>query len=178
MENQIEIEEINVIKNNDIEEQYIISVNKFIVLSVLSFGLYELWWIYKSWRFFQQKDKLDIMPAIRAILSIFFLISLFNRIKNFANTTGSKSSYSSVSLFIGIFLSNLLVLLPDPVWLLSTLNFVFFIPAFTALNYAKQNSKNLSVTIQADYNGRQIAVIIAGIILWALVLLGMTMVEV
>ena len=175
MEDQIEIKEINTLKNNDIEEQQIISVNKFIILSVLSFGLYELWWIYKSWRFFQQKDKLDIMPAVRAILSIFFLISLFIRIQDFANKKGYKSHYSSVSLFIGLFITYFLVKLPDPFWLISLLSFVFLIPPFKALNFAKQNSTNFIVTEQSSFNGRQIAIIIVGLIFLAFVLLGMTL---
>ena len=73
MENQDEIlDSRNLETNNDVEEQKIISLNKFIFLSIISFGTYEIWWIYKAWRFYQQKEKLDIMPAARAIFSIFF----------------------------------------------------------------------------------------------------------
>jgi len=35
----------------------------FIFLSIITLGLYSVWWIYKAWRFFQQKEMIDIMPA-------------------------------------------------------------------------------------------------------------------
>ena len=48
---------------NYVEEQKIISLNMFIFLSITTLGLYSVWWIYKAWRFFQQKEMIDIMPA-------------------------------------------------------------------------------------------------------------------
>ena len=174
MENQIEVLNINTEENNVVEDQQIIDVNKFVILSILSFGLYQVWWIYKSWRFFQQKDRLDIMPAVRALFSIFFLIPLFHRIIDFANRKGYNGNYSSVSLFIGFFVANFLVQLPDPFWLISVFSFVFLIPSFKALNFAMQNSTDFIVEEQSSFNGRQIAIIIIGAILWTLLLIGMT----
>jgi hypothetical protein len=58
-------------ETSEIDEQKIISLNKFIFLSIISFGAYEIWWIYKAWKFYQQKENLDIMPAARALFSIF-----------------------------------------------------------------------------------------------------------
>ena len=110
----------NLEKTTDVEVQQIISLNKFIFLSIISFGTYELWWIYKAWRFFMQKDKLDIMPAVRTIFS-----------------------------------------------------FVFIIPPFKALNFAKQNATDIIVDEQTSYSRRQIALIIVGAIFWVLVIVGM-----
>ncbi|MCA4255387.1 DUF4234 domain-containing protein, partial [Acinetobacter baumannii] len=50
------------IQSNHIENLKVISVNKFIFLSLISFGLYPIWWMFKAWRFFLIKDKLNIMP--------------------------------------------------------------------------------------------------------------------
>ncbi|MDI9862642.1 hypothetical protein [Flectobacillus roseus] len=86
----------NAPETNDIDEQKIISLNKFIFLSIISFGAYEIWWIYKAWKFYQQKENLDIMPAARALFSIFFLNRLFNKILDFAKERGYKENYSSV----------------------------------------------------------------------------------
>jgi hypothetical protein len=174
MENQIEITDIKTEINKAVEEQHIISVNKFKVLCILSFGLYGLWWIYKAWRFFQQKDQLNITPAVRTIFSIFFLIQLFNKILDFANAKGYNRHFSSVLLFIGYFVGNLLANLPDPFWKISVLSFVFLIPSFNALNFARQNSTDFIVTEQSSFNGRQIVIIIIGSLFWALVLLEMT----
>lgn len=175
MENQNEFS--NSDKNvafSDVEEQQIISLNKFIFLSIVSFGTYSIWWIYKAWRFFQQKEKLDIMPAARAIFSFFFLISLFNKILDFAQQKGYKVSYSPNLLFFGYFVVNILSRLPNPYWLISLFSFVFLIPSFLALNYAKQNSNEFVVTEKTSFNNRQIVLIVIGIIFWILVLLGMS----
>ncbi|MFX8512392.1 hypothetical protein ABTM04_21180, partial [Acinetobacter baumannii] len=76
----INLNQTQSIQSNHIENLKVISLNKFIVLSIISFGLYQIWWVFKAWRFFLIKDKLNIMPAARAVFSIFFLYSLFNRI--------------------------------------------------------------------------------------------------
>lgn len=176
MENQDEIIDANVTHPiNNIEEQKIINLNKFIFLCIISFGLYEIWWIYKAWRFYKQKENLDIMPAARAIFSIFFLTTLFDKILLFAKEKGYGKNFSSIELFIGFFFGNILAKLPEPFWLISLFSFVFLIPPFKALNYAKQNSSEFVVTEQTSFSGRQIGLIIVGIIFWGLVLFGMTM---
>ncbi len=35
----------------------------FMLLHIATFGLYSTWWIYKNWRFFNEKDNLTINPA-------------------------------------------------------------------------------------------------------------------
>ncbi len=65
----INLKQTQSIQSNHIENLKIISVNKFIFLSLISFGLYPIWWMFKAWRFFLIKDKLNIMPAARAIFS-------------------------------------------------------------------------------------------------------------
>lgn len=179
MENHNEILDAGYLETTyDIEEQRIISLNKFILLSVISLGIYQIWWVYKEWRFFKQKKKSDIMPAARAIFSIFFLTSLFSRILAFAKEKGYDENYSSVALFIGVIIGNLTSRLPEPFWLISIFGFVFFIPPFKALNYAKQNSENFRVTEQTAFSGRQIALIAIGVIFWGLVILGMSNVNI
>jgi hypothetical protein len=176
MENQDEIlDSGNLVKNNVVEEQKIISLNKFIFLSIISFGAYEIWWIYKAWRFYKQKEKLDIMPAARALFSIFFLNSLFNKILEFAKEKGYNDNYSPTILFSGFLIGIISGWLPDPFWLISILSFIFFIPPFKALNFAKQNSTDFIVSEQLSFSGRQIALIVIGVIFWALVLMGMVL---
>jgi hypothetical protein len=159
---------------NYIDEQQIISQDMFIVLCVASFGIYPVWWIYKAWKFYKQKEMLDIMPAARAIFSIFFLQNLLVKILDFAKEKGYEGNYSPFALFLGFLFTNMLSNLPDPLWMISILSFVFLISPFNALNYAKQNSDDFIVTVQTSFNGRQIGLIIAGLIFWGLVILGMT----
>lgn len=158
---------------SDIEEQYLISQKKFIILSVATLGVYCTWWTYKAWRFFQQKEKTDIMPALRALTNVFFLISLLNKIRSYANEKGYGTTYSSVLLYVGFLLVSLLVQLPDPYWLLAIGSFVFLIAPFEALNFAKRNSPDLAVIEQDSFNRRQKVLVILGGIFWFLVIFGL-----
>ncbi|WP_271784428.1 hypothetical protein [Aquimarina algiphila] len=167
MENILEIDK------TELKEFELLSIQKFIILSVLSLGLYEVWWIYKSWRFFRDKDNLDIMPAARAIFAIFFLNSLFEKIQDFSKSKGYTKTFSSIGYFIGFIGLNFASKLPDPYWLISFLSMFFLIPALESLNYGIKNSGEYKVIENGKYNYRQISIIIIGSIIWILVLIGM-----
>jgi len=161
--------------SHDVDEQKIISLNKFIFLCIISFGMYQIWWTYKTWRFFKQKEKSDIIPVARTIFSIFFLHSLFSRILDYAKAKNYSGSYSATALFIGYLVVSFLSRLPEPFWVVSILSFTFLIPPFNALNYAKQNSTDFVVTEETSFSTRQIILAIVGLIFWALVIVGLTM---
>ncbi len=163
------IPESNVVDKIEINK---LSVNKFVILSIVTLGLYELWWIFKSWRFFQDKEKSDIMPAVRTIFSIFYLIPLFNKILNLAKNNGYKHSYVSVFLFVGFLIVNLLVLLPTPFFLAAIVSFVFLIPPYKALNFAVDYCEGFTIIEQSAFSKRQIFLLIIGVILWILVFVG------
>ena len=156
-----------------VEEQYNISVGKFVFLSFITFGLYQLWWTYKAWRFFKQKQDLDITPPLRALFGLFFLWPLFTRIKNFAEEQGYTKPFYPLLLFLGSLLFEVFSLLPGPFFIVSLLSIVFFIPPFNALNYAKLQCNEFITIEKESFNTRQIVLICLGTVFWLLVLLGM-----
>ncbi|MEB3754744.1 DUF4234 domain-containing protein [Acinetobacter sp. MD2(2019)] len=156
-----------------IDPQRIISLKKFIFLSILTFGIYDIWWIFTAWRFFQQKDQLKIMPALRSIFCIFFLYQLFNKIKKFSNETGHTQDYSSGLLFVGYIFTSMLYKLPDPFWLISFASIVFLIQPFQALNAAKIKSAAVMVIEGKSLSKPEIILIILFSIFWILVVLGL-----
>lgn len=151
----------------------LVTGTKVLILSLVSFGLYGIWWIYKSWRFFKEKDGLDIMPVARALFSIFFLYSLFENIQTYARSNGYQKSYSSGALFAGQIIFSLASRLPAPYWLVSIVSSFFIVAPANALNFAIANSEQYNATTVSGFNGRQIAVLVIGGILWALVLAGL-----
>lgn len=163
----INLNQTQSIQSNHIENLKVISLNKFIFLSFISFGLYQIWWMFKTWRFFLIKDKLNIMPAARAIFSIFFLYSLFNHIKTYSKEQEYPHDFSSGWMYLGYLITSLLVRLPDPYWLISLCSIIFLIPAFKALNYAQ---KQIETTIEQEkFNTPQIILTIIGSIMWLLI---------
>lgn len=175
MEIQTQALENSLESNIKIETQNIISLNKFIFLSFMSFGTYKIWWTYKTWKFFNQKDELDINPIARSLFSIIFFNSLVNEILDYAQEKKYTGCYSPSFLFFGFLLSNLSARLPEPFWLISTLSFIFFIPPFNALNFAKLNSTEFTVVEESKFSTRQIILIVIGAIFWGLVILGMNL---
>ena len=66
----------------------ITSTGKFIILSILSLGIYELVWMYRNWKFFKEKEKTDISPFWRAWFAIFFIYFLLKKILEYAKKEG------------------------------------------------------------------------------------------
>ncbi|MFY0598938.1 MAG: hypothetical protein JXR03_04655 [Cyclobacteriaceae bacterium] len=161
----------------DKEEVELISINKFAILCVVSFGLYEIWWIYKSWRFFKDKDNLDIMPAWRALFSVFFLYQLFERILDFAKKNGYSKDYASAGLLIAFIILNVTSKLPDPYWLISFLAFLCIIPALKAFNSAIRNSSKYKAIERVGFNTSQTVLLIVGGIVLILSIIGLTVDE-
>jgi hypothetical protein len=169
MENEIKIPESNSIPTDyEIEEQQIISVSKFILLSIVTIGFYELWWFYNAWRFFKQKEKSDIMPVCRTIFNIFFIWQLFDKILKLAKEKNYEKDYASGLLFSGFILFTVSAYLPEPYFLISIFIFIVFIPPFKAFNFVKQNSTGFKVNEQKTFNGRQITLIVIGTLFWIL----------
>ena len=58
-----------------------IPVTRLVVLSILSAGLYEVYWIYKNWRYLKERDGLEIWPFWRGIFGVFYCHSLLRAIR-------------------------------------------------------------------------------------------------
>jgi hypothetical protein len=57
-----------------------VSPARIILLSILSFGVYEAYWIYKNWNYIKARTGRPMMPFWRGIFGIFFCHSLFREI--------------------------------------------------------------------------------------------------
>lgn len=153
------------------EDRTLLNLKQFILLSVLSLGLYNIWWMFKAWRFFLQKDQLDIQPALRAIFSIFFLYGLFERIRKYAQQQGYSKRFSSGWMFLGVMVFSYLSYLPAPYFILYICSVLFYIPAFMALNYAKRHTENIETIEQEKFKTAHIILMFFGAIMWLLLFL-------
>lgn len=59
-----------------------ISPARLIILSIVSFNLYELYWIYKNWQFIQKRTGMKMMPFWRGWFGIFHCHSLLRFISD------------------------------------------------------------------------------------------------
>jgi hypothetical protein len=140
-----------------------VTTTKFIVMSICTLSVYELYWFYKNWNLIKQREQTDIMPFWRAFFAYFFCYSCFSRIREHAESVGVGQSLAASPLAIGWIITSLLWRLPDPFWLVSMLAFLFMLPPVAAANRI-----NAKVAPHHDPNGRftawnWVAVVVGGI---------------
>lgn len=166
------LENENLSLDYPIEDQKLITTTQFLVLNFVTFGVYTLWWMYKEWRFIKEKENLDILPAARAIFSIFFIHSLFTRILDYAKSLGYSKSYSPVLLlvlYIFFTLTSSISMLSS----LFSLVWVFLmIPPFQASNFAKLQDSRFNSEYQSSFSTNQIILLVLGVVCWYLFIVG------
>ena len=70
-------------RSNPNEPQFFyIPESHFIIMSLITLGLFNTYWIYRNWKYIKEKDDLDIIPFWRAVFGLFFIHSLLNEIAN------------------------------------------------------------------------------------------------
>lgn len=73
---------------------------KLVVMSVVTFGLYQMFWFYKNWRIVKLQTSTRIMPFWRAFFGYFFCYSLFILIRRVAVRQGIKPMLSPGMAFL------------------------------------------------------------------------------
>ena len=104
------------------------STLKFVVMSICTFGLYELYWFYKNWVQVKARDGTSISPFWRAFFAPFWAYSYFKHVKASANENDVPESLNIRLLATMYFIAMALSQSPDPYWLVGLLSFVFIIP--------------------------------------------------
>jgi len=156
-----------------------VPVARLIILSIVSFSLYEAYWIYKNWRYVKERDRLDIRPFWRGFFGIFFCHSLLRRIHEDQEARAVQvPTFSPGGLATGwvvlIIVANLITRAPG----LAASVISAFVPSFLCL-VPVQNYIN-AVEEQRNPGGRSygwsaghIVCLVFGLIIWALILIGL-----
>lgn len=168
-------ENVQDVIDNKKYELYRISQGKFIILCVLTFGLYEIWWTYKAWRYLQLKEKSAINPVLRAFLRIIYQIPLYYKILKTAKSYDYKKSFIPWMLFLGyiFYPISMFFLFPQLINFASILSFIFIIQPFNALNFVMEHCEEVIVPEQKGFNSRQIFLMVFFGLFWLLILLGL-----
>jgi len=106
---------------------------KFIAMSICTFGIYELYWSYRNWRFVKDRDGLDIMPFWRAFFYPLWHYSLLTELNTTLKSKVLSSRAFRVVLAVLVLALNMTIRLPDPYWMVSTLTFLGFLPPILAM---------------------------------------------
>ncbi|MBW4574595.1 MAG: hypothetical protein KME08_04860 [Aphanothece sp. CMT-3BRIN-NPC111] len=161
--------------NQSVDNQQFSNVQpiwKFCFLYIITFGIYQLPWAHKHWKFIKERENLKISAWFRSWFLPFFLYSLCQKVFALAEEQGyrEKPSPFQITLFYWIFV--VLSRLPDPLWLISLLSFVPLLSILKAINYYWEQ-KQQHLPKRTSFTGREIAWIVFGVIFWLLVIVGL-----
>jgi glutaredoxin len=138
-----------------------VSKLKLILMSLFTFGLYEVYWFYKNWKLIKTRTGQNLSPFWRAFFSIIFCYPLFKHIQASADSQGCKSNINPGWLLIGYIALNVTWRLPDPFFIISLLTFLPLLSVQGVIN-----DLNLKTAPHAERNSRfsitNFAVIIIG----------------
>ncbi len=154
-----------------------IPIERLILLSIASGGLYEAYWIYKNWRYIKERDSRYIHPFWRGIFGIVFCHSLLKRIH--ADTEArsmEEPSFSPRGLATGwvilVLLANLIGRTPGAgASIISFLmpSFLLFVPIQNYINSVTH--KRNPVQPYYGWSSGHVVCLVLGLALWALTLL-------
>lgn len=60
---------------------FVVAPRKFLLMVLLSHGLYTFYWMYKQWSTYRAATGTRVLPLVRAFFSIFFVYALVIKIK-------------------------------------------------------------------------------------------------
>lgn len=84
----------------------VISVGKFFLLSLLTLGMYQVYWGWKNWEILKRVKGLNVSPGIRGFFIVFTSFSLFKEILALAKDHSYKGSYVPWLLASGFLILN------------------------------------------------------------------------
>lgn len=153
---------ISMVKNKDIDINELwfetTPIYKIVILSILTFGFYNIVLLYNYWKVFKKKFGYAISPSCRAIFCGIYCFSLFPKLDKYIKTF-NIASFPPILLAIFFIFLNALSSQPNPnpYSILNIFTFIIFIIIQNKINFineqhfpnAKQNNWSLANTLWA-----------------------------
>lgn len=156
-----------------------ISPVRLILLSILSIGLYEAYWIYKNWRYIKERDGLNIKPFWRGVFGVFYCHNLLRRIHEDKDAHEvQEPTFSAGGLATGWVILMILAAIVSHAPSIAVSIIAAFIPSFLCLvpvqNYINSvtEKRNPGQTLYGWSSGN-IVCLAFGVIIWALFLISL-----
>ncbi|MGB5411773.1 MAG: hypothetical protein WBN09_09615 [Woeseiaceae bacterium] len=148
-------------EDNQTPEYYAVGPMKFVAMSTCTFGLYDVYWSYKNWKFVKARDGSDLWPWARALFYGIWHYSLLTRLNESLNSATLKSGLIRGLLAAMLLIVNALWKLPDPYWLLCFLTPLAFLPALKAVP-AAQDGNPVQEHISSFHPSNLVAYLLGG----------------
>jgi len=149
-----------------------VSLIKLSVMSFVSFGLYEIWWLFKNWKFVQEHTGAMLSPVWRSWFGFFWIYPLLKEIRQAGEAHGLKESFPAGAIATAWIILTLLFKLPGAWALLSIFS---FIPILYAQSYVNQLNRKNNCPINTRFTRGNYIGIVCGTSFLVLAVLGMLM---
>ena len=147
---------------------------KFCVMSVCTFGFYQLFWAYKNWSLYQDQVDGHIMPWARAIFAGIWNFPLFSRVHDKAVEHEIPVAWNPVVLGVAVLLLSICSRLPHAISALVFLTFLAYLPVVVTIERLNQQQEpSVRQPLNGHFSGWNIAAIIVGGLFLLLALLGL-----
>lgn len=124
------------------------STTKLVVMSVFSFGLYQLYWFYKNWQLIAQHERRGYAVMMRSLLSVFYCYRLFEKVRAAGLATGARG-YPAGWLATLYIVTSVFWLFPDAWLIIANAGVLCLLPVQAAANRVNEVSAP-----EHDRNGR------------------------
>lgn len=124
------------------------STLKLILMSISTFGIYEIYWFYKNWVIVKNRTGEKIMPFWRALFSPIWAYGFFKHINNSLVEDNVNKALPIGFLAVLFFILQALWRLPDPYWFIS---FLSFVPLILVNNAASE----INLKLIPDFDGNK-----------------------
>ncbi|MDH5434214.1 MAG: hypothetical protein OEY19_09730 [Gammaproteobacteria bacterium] len=165
-------------------EFYIVSPKKFLILFLVTLGMYQIYWFYQHWVQHKQAVGTNVWPVPRAIFSIFFVHGLFELFSLKASERKQGFVWNGGGLAVIFIISSIISNVSDrlsakeigsPV---TDLIGLVLIPVIAWVLYKAQKVANIACgdpagELNSELTAANYIWILLGLGLWAMVLLGL-----
>ena len=84
--------------SNTIDSKFFyIQKSRFVIMNIISPGIFEVYWMYKNWKYLKERDKMKIHPFWLGVFGIFFIHRLLDSIYNDSEVNSIRIARFSAS---------------------------------------------------------------------------------
>jgi hypothetical protein len=150
------------------EALYNVGTTKLVMMTLSTFGLYDVYWLYKTWSV-EARAGADISPAARALFAPLFMYSLAEQINARAISAHLQTALNPWLTSIAFLLLTVAVRLPRPFWLMGLMSGFVLIPI--QKQSARINAaRGIGIGKEARFGFLNIAWLVVSSVFWLLVL--------
>jgi len=162
---------------------YVVSPLKFCILFASTMSFYSLYWFDQHWTLYKRAHRLNVIPVLRAVFSIFFVHSLFGAIEILAFDKDETNKFSAnmwaamyiVSVIALRFMSRMTnndVFSPQELLIYIVLIVLTGIPLLKAQILANIACDDPEGRTNRKFNITNILFVVVGTVFWSLCIIG------